>query len=156
MIDRILSFRGKYAWLSNFHPCPVLFEDHIYPSVEHAYVAAKTLNPVIRDMVKTIVDPSIAKRYGRAFILRGEQREGWDGMRVDIMRELLRYKFSAEHNPDLRKKLDQTGSSILVEGNSWGDTFWGVYKGEGKNMLGRLLMEIRSDNRPSLDPQQAF
>ena len=36
-----------------------------------------------------------------------------------------------------------TGKATLVEGNSWGDTFWGVCRGKGKNMLGKILMRVR-------------
>ena len=58
------------------------------------------------------------------------------------MKELLRQKFLI---PELGQMLLETGNSPLEETNSWGDTYWGVCKGVGKNMLGKLLMEVRNE-----------
>ncbi len=56
------------------------------------------------------------------------------------MKEVLNKKFQ---NPELKEKLLSTGTAILIE-DSKTDNFWGIgKKGEGKNMLGKLLMEIR-------------
>lgn len=61
------------------------------------------------------------------------------------MHDIVRAKF--EQNPDLRQKLLSTGSEELIEGNTWGDTFWGVCKGSGQNWLGRILMFVRDEVR---------
>jgi len=61
------------------------------------------------------------------------------------METLLREKFSKD--PELRAKLLNTGTSKLVEGNTWGDRFWGVCRGQGENNLGRLLMKVREELR---------
>ena len=58
------------------------------------------------------------------------------------MRDVLRLKFADEV---MAAKLLATGDAELVEGNTWGDRFWGVSGGNGLNWLGRLLMEVRSD-----------
>lgn len=63
-------------------------------------------------------------------------------MKVSVMEELLRQKFA---DPRLAQKLMETYPLMIEEGNYWGDRFWGVYKGKGKNHLGRLLMQIRSE-----------
>jgi len=94
MID---DFRGPYRWLSNFEPSPVEFDGVIYPTVEHAYQAAKNESPLYR---KHILERLLA-----------------------------------------------TGDQELIEGNTWGDRFWGVCDGEGQNQLGRLLMELRNELR---------
>jgi len=60
------------------------------------------------------------------------------------MRELLKKKFE---NPQFRKLLLDTYPHELIEGNNWGDTYWGKCNGHGKNMLGTLLMQIRSELR---------
>jgi predicted NAD-dependent protein-ADP-ribosyltransferase YbiA (DUF1768 family) len=52
-------------------------------------------------------------------------------------------KFS--RNPELRVKLLNTGDLQLVEGNYWGDTFWGVCNGKGENHLGKILMRVRKE-----------
>jgi predicted NAD-dependent protein-ADP-ribosyltransferase YbiA (DUF1768 family) len=70
-------------------------------------------------------------------------RPGWDTLRVVFMRDLVRQKFE-DHA--LATMLDATGVRQLVEGNTWGDTFWGVSGGRGRNMLGEILMEVRALN----------
>ena len=78
-----------------------------------------------------------AKRSGR----NATMRPGWDAIKIDVMRKLLRLKFSP--GSPLAIQLISTGTSKLVEGNTWGDRFWGVCGGTGENHLGRLLMETR-------------
>jgi predicted NAD-dependent protein-ADP-ribosyltransferase YbiA (DUF1768 family) len=57
------------------------------------------------------------------------------------MADLLLQKYK---NPDLRNRLKETADKYLVEGNTWGDTLWGVSDGKGRNMLGQMLMAIRA------------
>jgi len=64
------------------------------------------------------------------------------------MKSCLQEKFS---DPLLRKKLLATGNATLIEGNTWGDTYWGVCKGKGQNKLGKLLMELRSELRDNAE-----
>jgi ribA/ribD-fused uncharacterized protein len=134
----IESFTGDHRFLSNFYPCEVFFEGNIYPSVEHAYQAAKTLSQEERERIRSAKTPGDAKKLGRRVTLQA----GWDATRVGVMRELLRVKFS---NNVLKAMLLETGDADLVEGNFWGDHFWGICKGRGKNNLGKLLMEIRKE-----------
>ena len=117
---------------------PILYDNWWYNSVEHAYQAAKTLDPKERDRIREALSPGLAKQAGRKVTLR----PGWLGMRVEVMDDLLRQKFSKE---PLRGWLIGTDPQELVEGNTWGDEFWGVNlrTGQGKNHLGRLLMAIR-------------
>ena len=83
--------------------------------------------------------PAEAKKAGAQVKLR----DGWDDMRVAIMYDVCLAKFT--QNPDLMRRLKQTGTARLEEGNNWGDTFWGVVDGQGKNMLGDILMKIRDE-----------
>lgn len=132
----IESFSGEYRFLSNFYPCPVNLDGLQFPSVEHAYQAAKTLDPDARLAISLLPKPGQAKHAGKALQLRA----GWDGMRLDVMRGLLLQKFAYTPFANALKATHPWG---LIEGNNWGDTFWGVCNGRGKNHLGRLLMEIR-------------
>ena len=50
-------------------------------------------------------------------------------------------------NPELGNKLLETGNQELVEGNTWGDIFWGVCNGKGQNWLGKILMMVRDEIR---------
>jgi N-glycosidase YbiA len=45
---RIDSFRGDYAFLSNFYPVDITWEGLPYNSVEHAFQSAKSLDPSVR------------------------------------------------------------------------------------------------------------
>ena len=135
MIDK---FRGKYKFLSNLYPINVEYEGSDYPSVEHAYVAAKTLDPVIREQVASIQSPGEAKKIGHSLTLRPD----WNEVRLGIMEKLLRKKFSYEHPARL---LLETGDAELIESNTWQDIFWGQCNGAGENHLSRLLMKIRGE-----------
>lgn len=138
--SRIDSFSGEYAWLSNFYECEVRLDGELYFSVEHAYVAAKTRDLKTRAHIRTLRTAGAAKSFGRSIQLR----DNWDKHRIPVMFDLLRQKFQ---DPELKQKLLDTGDAELVEGNHWGDTFWGVCNGVGRNHLGSLLMSIRAASR---------
>ena len=133
-------FRGKYSFLSNFSPAVV----YGYPTVEHAYQAAKTTNKAERTGIRQARTPALAKKMGRQLDIR----EGWDEMKLEVMETLLRKKFAI---PMLHKALAETGDMHLCEINYWHDNFWGdcgcqkCQNIEGQNHLGKLLMKIRSD-----------
>ena len=137
MID---TFTGPYAFLSNFFFSGSLlhYEDDPYATVEHAYQAAKTLDLSARRRIQSCGSPAEAKALGRRVALRPE----WDSVRNAIMLSLLQEKFAAS---PMREQLHATGSQDLVEGNTWGDRYWGVCKGQGKNWLGVLLMQVREE-----------
>lgn len=135
MID---DFKGEYRWLSNFHLVDVVYDGEVYPSTEHAYQAAKTHQDVTRQLIREAPTPGVAKALGKACLLRPD----WEEIKVEVMEDLLRQKFK---NPLLKAKLLATVGHDLVEGNHWGDTFWGVCRGKGLNMLGKLLMQIRDE-----------
>src|SRR6476620_8945451 len=136
MID---SFMGQYRWLSNFHLSPITFEGAEYPSVEHGYQAAKTTNPKLRlPFQEPIMKPAEARRAGQKLPMRSD----WESIKIDVMFRCLKEKFK---DPELKDKLINTGDEELIEGNWWGDKFWGVCNGVGENNLGKLLMKIREE-----------
>lgn len=134
-------FKGEYRFLSNFHPCVVFFGDEVYPTVEHAFQATKTLDSEERVRIRDAAKPGVAKRLGQQVVLR----EDWEEIKVSVMRYLIEAKFTPES--DLAFKLLATGDENLVEGNNWNDHFWGMCGGEGENFLGRLLMARRDELR---------
>lgn len=133
----IVEFTGYNRWLSNFWPCEITFEGLEFRSVEAAYVAAKTKDLDVRKKVQSFVASGDCKRFGRSIKLRDD----WEEIKLGVMRDLLVQKF-APGSP-LAVRLLETGNCTIVEGNTWGDTFWGVFHGVGENNLGKLLMEIR-------------
>jgi len=142
MDSPISRFEGEFEFLSNFYPVEVLFDGFTYPSTEHAFQAAKTLVPGERQLIRSMASPGKAKKIGRTIALR----PGWDSLRLKIMEDLVRQKFS---RPELAEKLLATGDQELIEGNWWNDFFWGVCQGRGENHLGEILMKVRSDIRSS-------
>jgi len=133
----ITSFSGRYRFLSNFWPAPIQFSGLWFKSVEHAYVAAKTNSQEVRKTVAVLSSPGRAKRYGRAIELRPD----WDEVKLKYMQGFVLLKF---HPPLLRDLLLCTGDAELIEGNTWGDTYWGVCDGVGENHLGKILMGVRT------------
>ena len=130
-------FDGEYRWLSNFYPCYVSWEGLLFPTVEHAYQAAKSSDLEVWKYFQG-VDAKQAKRKGKTTKIRPD----WDASKLAVMEHLLRQKFSQN---DFKQRLIETGDAELIEGNWWGDTFWGVCKGVGENHLGKLLMQIRAE-----------
>lgn len=135
---KIDSFDGEHRFLSNFYPAAVTMYGQSYPTTEHAFQAAKTEDLAQRERIRLAATPGIAKRLGRSVTLR----PGWNELRLGVMSELLRRKFTI---PELRWQLLATGDAELIEGNYWNDRFWGVCRGQGENHLGRLLMELRKE-----------
>ena len=137
----ITSFSGPFRFLSNFHPSEVTLDGDKYPSVEHAYQAAKSLDQDHRVKLRSGCTSAVVKRLGRSV----EMRPDWEEVKVGVMLDLLRQKFAP--GTALGQQLDATGDRELVEGNWWGDTFWGVCRGVGQNQLGKLLMQVRAEGR---------
>src|SRR4051812_32356251 len=96
-------FRGRWSFLSNFFPAQVWLNGVTYPTVEHAYQAARCANDFDRVKIRDARTPGAAKRLGRSAL----QIDGWEAERDEIMRELLEQKFRYAH---LRVLLRTTGS----------------------------------------------
>lgn len=127
---KIVSFSGEYRCLSNFW----WFNG---TTVEHLFQASKTDDPDWAMRIRSARSPGLAKRLGR----QCPMRPTWEQERIPVMRSLLVVKF---RETELNDILLETGDAKLIEGNTWGDTFWGVCNGVGENHLGKLLMWVRS------------
>ena len=138
--ERIDRFRGEYAFLSNFHRAPFDWRGQEWRTAEAGFQAAKTQDERMRERIRAARSPAEAKRLGR----RVDLRPDWERVKDDVMHAVLQAKFAV---PELRDALLATGDAELVEGNTWGDVYWGVCGGRGTNQLGRTLMRIRDDIR---------
>lgn len=138
MPNLIDNFEDEFHFLSNFYYCKVTYEGILYPSSEHAYQAAKSTINEDRMSVKYAGSPAQAKQRGRHIKMRPD----WDDVKLGVMEDILRIKFG---RPLLKEKLLLTKGFNIVEGNHWGDTYWGVCRGKGSNHLGQLLMKIREE-----------
>lgn len=144
MIDK---FRGEYAFLSNFSSrkaWPIVYDGLTFSSVEAAYQAQKYKDPAEKEKF-THYPAYIAKRAGKK---KKGLREDWDEVKLDIMTDLIKYKFNY---PPYLESLLSTYPEELIEGNSWHDNYWGNCTCEeckdipGENYLGKILMKIRDD-----------
>lgn len=128
----------EHGYCSNFYRSPISIGGKTYLTVEHFYQASKT--PILeeQEMIRNLPTPSEAKLAGYHVTLRRD----WNDMRVDVMLESLRAKFT--QHLDLRKKLLSTGNAVLHEDSPW-DKYWGYAKGKGQDMLGKLLMQVRGE-----------
>ena len=115
----------------------MMFSGIVYTTSEHAYQAAKTLDDNAKMNISVIGSPGDAKKYGKSVRLRVD----WDDVKLEIMTAIVREKFM--QNPSLKEKLLATADLELIEGNTWGDTYWGVCNDVGENHLGIILMELR-------------
>ena len=141
----IKSFRGRYAFLSNFSVCKhaFIYKGLQFRTSEAAYQAAKTDDLSERKKIAGM-SAQKAKAYGHKIIMISN----WDKIKVQNMEEILEIKFSSEI---LMQKLVNTGNRVIVEGNTWNDTFWGKCNGIGQNHLGELLMQQREKCKSKLD-----
>mmetsp|Transcript_36718 Transcript_36718/g.59332 ORF Transcript_36718/g.59332 Transcript_36718/m.59332 type:complete len:155 (+) Transcript_36718:60-524(+) len=139
----IYELRRKYYFLSNFYESPIFLDGFPlpFPTLEHAFQAAKTDVYEEREMLLSCGKPKVAKDLGRTVTLR----DNWDSLRLQVMGDLLFQKFSM--HADLCEKLLATGDCLIEEGNTWNDTYWGVCNGIGENHLGKLLMKTRDKLR---------
>jgi ribA/ribD-fused uncharacterized protein len=138
-VSEINDFRGEYFFLSNFMPCSFEYKGYRYKSIEHAFQALKSTDPKEHNEIAEASKPGIAKSMGR----RANLRKDWEEIKDDLMYELVLSKFS--QNKSFKEMLLKTIGSELIEGNTWGDTYWGfdVRSQKGKNKLGKILMRVR-------------
>jgi N-glycosidase YbiA len=146
LTDPIGPFTGEFRFLSNFFPVAVEYEAMRYPTAEHAFQAAKTLDRAVRDRIRQLPTAGAAKRSGRGLALRPD----WEQIKVTVMTQIVREKF---RHPVLRAQLVRTHPRPLVEVNAWGDHFWGVCHGRGDNHLGRILMALRREWLTAAQPR---
>lgn len=143
----IHGFNNKYEFLSNFYACQTQYEGRWYPTSEHAYQAAKTLDDDLRVFIAMAPTPGEAKKRGQEVPLR----ENWEEIKDQVMYEIVQEKF---RNPYLKNKLIKTineGYDGFCEDNWWHDNYWGDCQCdkcrniEGQNKLGKILMQVANE-----------
>lgn len=128
--------KDNYKWLSNMDlfPKPIIINNEVIKSSENYYQSRKTLDVELRKKILSM-SPYEAKKYCKTIPLRDD----WDNVKLSVMQEALDIKFSITY---YRLLLISTVEP-LVEDNYWNDTYWGVCRGIGENMLGKLLTILR-------------
>ena len=130
-----------YGCFSNFSKHSFALNGQPWQTVEHYFQAQKFAGTPREHEIQIAPAPMTAKTLGndRAYPLRPE----WEAVKDDIMRDAVRAKFT-QHD-DIRTVLLGTGDEELIEAAP-NDYYWGCGQdGTGKNMLGRILMEIRGE-----------
>ena len=128
-----------FGYLSNFFPSSIKLNGKTWKTTEHYFQAQKFAGTKWESEIRMANSPGIAAREGRRRDL--PLRRYWESVKDNIMREAIWAKFS--QHEELRNKLLATGDAELVE-HTYKDKYWADGgDGSGKNMLGRILMEIR-------------
>ena len=142
MAIRFLSKIEKWKDLSNLAPYPIELDGETWSSSEHYYQFKKfeKTDPQCAQKIKYFSTPKEAKILS---LKNNNYLANWDDIKVDILKKAVRKKFESYDN--LRNLLISTGNEELIEANP-DDYFWGEGKdGSGKNMMGKVLMEIREN-----------
>jgi hypothetical protein len=145
MKTKILFYRVNedYGSFSNFAPYPIVLKDKTWPTSEHYFQAQKFSGTEHKEEVRRAKTPMQAALMGRD--RKRPLRPDWDNVRDEVMREALEAKV-AQHET-VRKALLDTGDAELIE-HTANDNYWADGgDGSGKNVLGKLVMEIREELR---------
>jgi len=132
-----------YGAFSNLYRCEVRLDKRVFPTAEHAYQAGKARRAEVREWILAAPSPALLAMAAHG-LYQWDIVPDWSRIKFDRMRAVLRAKFT-QHS-DLRELLLSTGSARLVEAGNVDNAvnrLWGEVNGNGKNMLGVLLMELR-------------
>lgn len=131
---------GDYGGFSNFSRHGFELDGKYWKTSEHYFQAMKFEGTEYEDKVREARSPKEAANLGRRrdFPLRKD----WEAIKDDVMRRAVLKKFQT--HDELSELLLATGDEDIVE-NAPSDYYWGCgADGSGKNMLGKILMEIRN------------
>jgi ribA/ribD-fused uncharacterized protein len=132
-----------YGCFSNFSKHDFVLDDLRWRTVEHYFQALKFPGDPHADRIRLVKSPMEAKTLGND--RHAPLRPDWEQVKDDVMRRAVRAKFQT--HADIRAVLLGTGDRRIVE-NAKNDYYWGIgADGSGKNMLGRILMEVRAELR---------
>jgi ribA/ribD-fused uncharacterized protein len=132
-----------YGCFSNFAAYPFELDGVTWPTTEHYFQAQKFAGTPHVEELRSEPSPMVVARMGRAH--SRPLREDWNEVKDDVMRRAVLRKF--ESNAGIREILLSTGNEELIE-KTTDDYYWGCgTDGTGKNMLGKILMEVREQLR---------
>ena len=137
------SVRDPYGEFSNFSKHRIFLKGKLWPDSEHYFQAQKFAGTEHEEAVRMAPTAKLAAEMGRD--RKRPLRADWEGVKDDVMREAVRAKFT--QHKELGKLLVGTGDAELIE-HTKNDAYWADGgDGTGKNMLGKILMEIRAELR---------
>lgn len=144
MLPEMIQFyrvRDQFGFLSNFSKHPIEIAGKTWPTTEHYFQAQKFAGTEHEEVIRLAKSPREAADMGRD--RNRPLRKDWEEAKVGVMHEAVYAKFT--QHKDLGEQLLSTREAILVE-HTKNDSYWGDGgDGSGKNMLGRVLMQLRSN-----------
>lgn len=159
MANEIRFYRASekpYGAFSNLFRRPIVFEGETFATSEHAYQAGKARKPEVRRWLMDAPTPALLAMAAHG-LYYWDVSPGWSRTKFDRMRGVLRAKFT--QHADLQELLLSTDDARLVESatvDNEVNRLWGEVNGQGKNMLGELLMELRADLSSKTASQRAI
>lgn len=139
MAIKFYKINEQYGCFSNFAHYDFELDGKKWMTSEHYFQAQKFKGTEYVEIIRLLDNPMKAAEMGRDRKL--PLREDWEQVKDDIMRKAVFEKFS--QNEEIKKILLSTGKENIVE-NTSNDYYWGCGKdGSGKNVLGKILMEVR-------------
>ena len=140
------SVREAYGCFSNFSPHGIELKGKWWSTTEHYFQAQKFVGTEHEEQIRLAKTPKQAAEMGRD--RSRPLRADWEEAKDDVMREAVLQKFLT--HDDIQRALLETGEAELVEQTTY-DYYWGCgTDGTGKNMLGKILMEVRTEIRARL------
>lgn len=137
---------GSFSNFLKKHPITVKGKE--WPSSEHYYQAMKFEGTEHEEAVRLVKTPREAADMGRE--RSRPLRTDWDQVKDDVMREAIKAKFT--QHTCLKSILLASGDAEIIE-HTVNDNYWAdAGDGSGKNMLGKLLMELRDQLRKEAKP----
>ena len=142
-------------YLSNMFEASMQVDGITFPTVEHYFQWSKAKmfgDAEIEKKILATASPKSVKSYGKK--VKEFKKEEWEAKKDNVMKIALKAKFT--QHPELRKKLQETGTRPLAEANPR-DKYWGIgtssdtskakdpSKWPGKNVMGKLLAELRTE-----------
>lgn len=143
--------KEEYGWMGNMAPYPIKYDGKVWRTSEAMFQGMRYDDEDIKEIIRKEKSPMGAKMKAKKFKDRMVVVPMSD-LDVENMRKCVRMKF--DQHPELKKELMKTKGVFIYEdiGNRNGERhkFWGVKKiseneGDGQNMMGRILMELRDE-----------
>ncbi|MEN9337753.1 MAG: hypothetical protein RIQ41_67 [Candidatus Parcubacteria bacterium] len=145
MDEPVLFYEREYYVFSNFSSFAIEWKGRVWMTSEHVYHSERFDDTKMKDEIHSMRSAHDAFTYAQVNKLL--QRKDWNDIKTVVMKKILHAK--VVQHAYVKKKLLESGSREIIE-NSWQDDFWGWGANkDGKNMLGKLWMEVRDEVRQS-------
>ncbi len=137
------SVSDEFGEFSNFAKFPIKLKEKLWPTSEHYFQAMKFESSKDQEEIRKAKKPMIAAQMGRD--RKRKLKNNWDSIKDNVMREAVFAKFT--QHKSLEQLLLSTGNSKIIE-HTVNDSYWGDGgNGKGRNMLGKILVEVRNQLR---------